>query len=253
MLLLSASTAVAADPEAQVDAIIKKAVDLRHQGKDREALVELQRASTIGNPPRLSAQIGLAEQALGLWPAAEKHLKQALDQGEDPWIKKHRNTLDESMTFVQGHLATLDVWGAPDGAEVLVNGEQVGTLPLPSPLRVDAGTTQLSVRATGFLPAVRTLELAVGANQREHVVLLAQSVPAAAQPLEPAAPAAAPAPVASLSSQPGPATEESPSIFTRWWFWTLAGVVLASGVTGIVLATRKTDSGCTTGATCTTW
>jgi hypothetical protein len=250
-LVLSSRPAVAEDPNAQVDASIRKAVDLRRQGKDREALDELQQAARLANPPRLTAQIGLAEQALGLWPAAEKHLQQALDQASDPWVHKHRSTLDESMTFVQGRLATLDVWGVPDGAEILVNGESVGTLPLPAPLRVTAGTTQLSVRAKGYTPSVRTLELAVGANQREHVVLLAQE--ATAPPAEPAAPAPATAVSAvSLSPQPA-AADERPSIFGRWWFWTLAGAVVAGGVTAVVLATRKSGGGCTTGDTCIQW
>ena len=162
ILLLSASRAAAGDPAADVDVMIKKAVELRHQGKDQEALTELRRAAAIANPPRLSAQTGFAEQALGLWAAAEKHLQEGLDQGADPWIAKHRATLEQSLAFVRDRLATLDVWGSPEGAEILVNGEPMGTLPLASPLRVAAGTTQLSVRAKGFTTSFRTLELAAG-------------------------------------------------------------------------------------------
>lgn len=249
ILLLSASRAAAGDPAADVDVMIKKAVELRHQGKDQEALTELRRAAAIANPPRLSAQTGFAEQALGLWAAAEKHLQEGLDQGADPWIAKHRATLEQSLAFVRDRLATLDVWGSPEGAEILVNGEPMGTLPLASPLRVAAGTTQLSVRAKGFTTSFRTLELAAGSNERERVVLLAQEVP---PPGEATPPTGAAVPAMSLSSQPAP-VEEHPSIASRWWFWTLAGVAVAGGVTAIVLATHKSGDGCTAGATCSQW
>jgi hypothetical protein len=249
LLLLSGSSGAAGTPAAEVDAIIKKAVDLRHQGKDQEALTELRRAAEIANPPRLSVQTGFAEQALGLWAPAEKHLQEGLAQASDPWIAKNRATIEKSLTFVGEHLATLDVWGSPDGAEIFVNGESMGTLPLTSSLRVAAGTTQLSVRAKGFTPALRTLELAAGANERERVVLLAQEV---SPPGEAASPAAAPGPVVSLSSQPEP-VEAHPAITSRWWFWTLAGVVVAGGVTAIVLATHKSGDSCAAGATCSQW
>ena len=251
VLLLHGSPAAAGDPAADVDAIIKKAVELRQQGKEQEALAELRRAAAIANPPRLSAQTGFAEQALGLWAAAEKHLKEALDQGADPWIAKHRARIEQSLAFVRDHLATLDVWGSPEGAEILVNGEPMGTLPLASPLRVAAGTTQLSVRAKGFTPALRTLELAAGSNERERVVLLAQELP---PPGEASPATTTPGPAESLLSQPAPA-EEHPSIARRWWFWTAAGVVVAGGVTAIILATHKSGDGCTAGpaTTCSTW
>jgi hypothetical protein len=250
LLLLAAVSARAADPNAEVDAIIKKAVELRRQGKDRDALAELQRATSIAKPPRLSAQLGLAEQALGLWAAAEKDLKTATSEGGDPWIKKHRGTLDESLKFIDGKLATLDVWGSPDGAEILIDGEAAGTFPLASPLRVAAGTVQLIVRAKGFAPSTRTLDLAAGANEREHVVLLAQDAtpPVAAEP-----PAGAAVPTIATTPQPA-SEEEHGGITSRWWFWTLAGLVVAGGVAGVLIATHKSGTSCpATDMTCSSW
>jgi hypothetical protein len=237
------------DAQRQVDTIIKKAVELRRHGNDREALAELQRATSIANPPRLSAQIGLAEQALGLWPAADKHLREALDQGSDPWIKKNRKLLDESLATIDGHLALLDVWGSPDGAEVLIDGEAAGTLPLPAAIKVPAGTVELTVRAKNFVESARRLEIRPGANVREHVVLRELSMVPAAPPPAPAAPAVA----ISQPADGGQASDddEHRSIFSRWWFWTVAAVVVAGGVTGAVLATRK-SSDCSA-TTCSTF
>jgi hypothetical protein len=249
---LSAAGVARADDDKQVDAIIKKAVELRRQGKDREALSELQRAATIANPPKLSAQTGLAEQALGLWIAADKHLREALDQSGDAWIKKNRHTLEESLTAVGGHLGSLDVWGDPQGAEVLVDGERAGYLPLESPIKVPAETIDLVVRAGGFVSSSRKLEISPGASVREHVVLRPVPVTPVAPPVASSAvPEAAVTPTPAGSGGEA-AADESPSVFSRWWFWTIAAVVVAGGVTAAVLVTRKDSSGCTAG-TCSTF
>jgi hypothetical protein len=245
---LSAAGVARADDEKQVDAIIKKAVELRRQGKDRDALSELQRAATIANPPKLSAQTGLAEQALGLWIPADKHLREALDQTADPWIKKNRRTLEESLSAVGGHLGSLDVWGDPQGAEVLIDGERAGYLPLTSAIKVPAETIDLVVRAGGFVSAKRKLEISPGASVREHVVLRPVDVTPVAPPAaSTAVPAVAVTPTPAGSGGDGTA-DESPSIFTRWWFWTITAAVVAGGVTAAVLVTRK-DAGCA-GTTC---
>jgi hypothetical protein len=249
VVLAPASGRAQDDAQKQVDAIIKKAVELRRQGNDRDALTELQRATSIANPPRLTAQIGLAEQALGLWVASDKHLRQALEQASDPWIKKSRRLLDESLATVDAHLGSLDVWGQPEGAEVVIDGDVAGTLPLAAPLKLQAGTVELTVRAAHFLPATRKLEISSGANVREHVVL--RAVPVVTQAV---APDSGPQPAVAVTPTPDrtPSDDDDHgSVFTRWWFWTIAAAVVAGGVTAVVLATRK-PSGCDA-TTCSTF
>jgi hypothetical protein len=65
------------------DAIIHHALELRRSGDDRAALKELERAYEIAHSPRAAAQLGFAEQALGLWPEAEGHVE-ALRADDDP-------------------------------------------------------------------------------------------------------------------------------------------------------------------------
>jgi len=233
-----------ADDDRQVDVIIKKAVALRRQGKDRQALSELQRAAAIASPPRLSAQTGLAEQALGLWVASDKHLRDALDHdGDDPWVRKNRRPLEQSLSAVDGHLGTLDVWGDPEGALVLVDGDPVGKLPLEAPLRVPAETIDLAVRARGFVSLARKLDVAPGASVREHVVLrLVEATPVPPAVVPAVAPAAAVTPAPPETPADAAPADESPSIFGRWWFWTIAAAVVAGGVAGGLLLTRKPAS-----------
>ena len=153
-----------------------------------------------------------------------------------PGFKKNRTLLDESLATVDAHLGTVDVWGRPAGAELLIDGEPAGTLPLSGAIKVPAGTVELTVRAKNFVPATRRLEISPGANVREHVVLREISIVVPPPPTEAVSGVA-------VTSSPEPAQRsddgEHGSVFTRWWFWTAAAVVVAGGVTAAVLATRK--------------
>jgi hypothetical protein len=154
-----------------LDAILKRGNELRAKGRDREALEEFQRAALINDSPRVSAQIALAEQALGMWTEASADLNKALAADSDPWIAKNRTALERARGTIRQHVATLEVWGAPDGAEVLVDGQVVGRLPQVGPLGIATDEIELQVRAPGYAETNRTLRTRVGSLVREHVEL----------------------------------------------------------------------------------
>ena len=242
--------ALAAEP----DDLVKQGIDQRRKGNDREALELFKRAHAIDRGVRSLAQIGLAEQALGMWPEAETHLRQALQQADDLWIKKNLTALRKSAEVVASHVGSLEVWGTPAGAEILVNGAPAGVFPLAQPLRVPSGTLSLTVRAAGYVELARAVDVAAGGVTRERFEL----------PRKPAASLAAVAPPASAGTTVGPlirspaspndgspaarADEGSPSIASRWWFWTAVGAVVVAGSVTAFLLTR--DKGCVSGTKC---
>ena len=64
-------------------------------------------------------------------------------------------------------------------------------------------------------------------------------------------PTATPATATLTATAPPPAAEESHSVFTRWWFWTIVGVVAVGATVGIVLATGGSSKpACPPGITC---
>jgi hypothetical protein len=154
-----------------LDTILKKGNELRAKGRDREALEEFQRAALINDSPRVTAQIALAEQALGMWAEAGADLNKALAADSDPWIAKNRAALERARGTIRQHVATLEVWGAPDGAEVLVDGQVVGRLPQVGPLGIATDEIELQVRAPGYAETNRTLRTRIGSLVREHVEL----------------------------------------------------------------------------------
>jgi hypothetical protein len=153
------------------DALVRQGVELRRQGKEQEALETFQRAAAIKKTPRVMAQVAFAEQALGQWVKAERDLKLALQAKNDPWIVKNRATIDEAMSAIASHLGSLEVWGTPAGAEVLVDGEVVGALPSSGAIRLRRGEVSITVRHAGYAEVTRSVEIGRGALTRENVDL----------------------------------------------------------------------------------
>ncbi|MBC8132597.1 MAG: hypothetical protein H7X95_06420, partial [Deltaproteobacteria bacterium] len=104
--------AAAADPEA----LIRQGIEYRRADRNMEALKVFQQAYDLQKSPRALAQIGTAEQALGRWGAADRHLRHAIGSVDDPWIRKHRAALNDALKVIGEHVGRLDVTGTPAGA-----------------------------------------------------------------------------------------------------------------------------------------
>jgi hypothetical protein len=150
-----------ADSAADADAAISKGIDLRRQGKNEEALEQFQNAYRLAPSPRAKTQIALAEQAIGRWADAERDLTDAMSQASDPWIARQRTVLTEAMSVIRRHLGALTVKGEPAGAIVELDGEPVGTIPLPE-RHVTAGEVVVTVRAQGFVSVTRKVTVTPG-------------------------------------------------------------------------------------------
>jgi hypothetical protein len=229
-----------------IDAILKKGNELRRHGRDREALAEFQRAAQITETPRVTAQIALAEQSLGLWVDSETHMKKALASASDPWIRKNHEVLVGALSIVEQHIGTVEVWGAPEGAEVLLDDKIAGTLPSVGPISFAADEVLLLVRSPGYADFKRTLRLRIGSGIREHVDLRRLGPPAAT---DNSVAAVAPPPDRTLAAiptaRPGPGPESRPPAdlsaadrggsWRRAMPWTVGGVAVAALGAGIAL------------------
>jgi tetratricopeptide (TPR) repeat protein len=143
--------------EPSGDELIRSGLDLRRQGKDAEALELFRRAQEQAPSPRALAQIALAEQALGRFAEAEKHLEQVL-AADDPWVLERRPVLTKALEEVRAQLGTLEIRANRSDAEVFLDGTRAGRLPL-APLRLSAGAYDVEVRARDHNPATRTVRI----------------------------------------------------------------------------------------------
>lgn len=158
--------------DAEAEALIARGIDLREHGKDDEALASFKKALAKSPSARARAQVALAEQALGIWVAAENDLVLALAADSDAWIAKNRGALEGALAVVRRHIGSLEVRGT-DGAEVMLDGVRLGVLPSQSAFRVEAGKRTLELRLKGFHPSARSVEVPAGGVARETVTLVA--------------------------------------------------------------------------------
>jgi hypothetical protein len=196
----SASPATASSPRD----LLRRGFELRGAGRDAEALAVFRQAYSIAAEPTTLAQIALAEHALGRWVEAERDLRQALDAAPtDRWIRSHAAPLREALVEIERHIGTLELSDGVSGAHVLIDGVEVGTLPLAQPLRVRLGPLDVRIEAEGYETWHRTLD-ATSSLTREPVIMqpivVTSSAPISSEPPS-ASPPPAPVPT-TLSLQP---------------------------------------------------
>lgn len=220
-LWLAAGGALAQTPAepSTLDARIAEALALRVEHRDAEALTLLTTLWEETHSARARAQMARAEQALGRWLDAERHMGEALAVADDPWIAARRASLEQERRFVREHLGRIEVLGGVPGASVRVDGREGGALPLAEPLWASAGTVVLEVSAEGYVTAQRTVSVTAGATARETLTLVPVRV----------VEAPVPRPEVPVVVRP-PARTDPP---TRSPVWSTLGV--ASLVTGGVL------------------
>ena len=212
-------------PRSAADELVASAIQSREAGRDAEALELYRRANALEpDNARVLAHLGATHQALGRWVLAHTYLSRALERRDDPYIQRHRTELEEALAVVGEHIGFLEVYGAPDGAEALINGQPVATLPMTGPVPVIVGSYLLEIRFEGHYTLGRPITVAQRVLTREEVQLTAHGATALKEPARPAPPTREPRP-----SSGGPS----------WVPWTLGGLSAAAAVTGVIAYSRR--------------
>jgi hypothetical protein len=249
--LAAIGTAVAARAAGEdAEALIKKGVELRRAGDDAGALRVFQDAYAIDHSPRALAQMGLAEQALGRWSLAEKHVNEALVLfGADPWIRKNVQVLETALTFIRDHLGSVIITvagddGAKVDADLTVDGQPVDrVLWTGQPLRLAVGAVNLRFESPGY----RTQTVAVAITHERAARLTVTLVREAVATRPPArdtarttdASTATSSAVATVQNVPRPARQaEPPHGAHRVAGLIVSGVGLAALGVGAVFAQK---------------
>ncbi len=232
--------ALADDAQLEADKLIRHGVELR-KARDAEAAArEFQKAYDLVHTPRAAGQLGLAEQALGRWVAAERYISEAIHAADDPWTAKNRAALDEALGTIQSHLGRVEVIGDPAGADVAINGSVVGKLPLPDAVRVSAGEVDVEVHAPGYVGTQRNVTIVSGQYQ-QVVIHLVKEGSATVEP-NPAKPEA---PTSAAVRPPDSTPAEGPSdtrVALKWGAAGLAGASLATGIVFTILHSQNVST-----------
>lgn len=151
-----AGAAPGKSPQTQDDArrkevarLLQKGYELRLAGQDAEGLKLFGEAYALEPSGKVLMLMASAEQELGRWLDAEKHATEARAT-MDPYVKKNRKYIDETLASVGKHIGELEVGGPQtEGAAVVINGLKRGAVPVT--VRINEGSADVEVGKLGFL------------------------------------------------------------------------------------------------------
>lgn len=210
-------------------------VKLFDQGDFAGAQAAFLQAWALRKHPAVLLNLAQSELRSGDHVSAARHFAQYLrDYSDTP--AKERASAEQGLKEARAHTGQIEIVAAP-GAEVLVDGESVGRLPLPGLLDVKPGSHTVEVRAAGTPPVSQ--EIAVDAGK----ILTVQ--------FEGNAPNAEPAPAPPPPSESVPGSDTGRISFPAWVAsdpvaWATLGVTglgLGAGTAFAIMASsKKNDS-----------
>ena len=232
------------------DALIAQGLKAMRKGDYQAALDAFQRSHQARPTTRSHAEIGLAEQALHRWVDANglghvlggkvMHLVDlagAMAEKENAWLEEHRPLLDKALADVRSHLGVLTVESGPRGAQVKIDGETRGVLPLPRPLFLLPGTVHVEITAPERRPWRTEAAIKPGETSRLAPIFEPLDLP----PVMPVATVARPAKTDQPQPQPQPRLAEPTALKIVGWLALAAGSA-AAGAGAFLLASSQAGS-----------
>jgi PEGA domain len=123
------------------------------------SLVKLRRAYDLSHDPRLLWDMAACEKNLRRYVKMHALLERYLADGGDRLSPDDRRAAESALKTVQSFVSPLRLDVDQPGADVLVDGESVGTSPLAKPVLVDIGTRNIQVTKAGFQPFRETVRV----------------------------------------------------------------------------------------------
>ncbi|MBX3251447.1 MAG: PEGA domain-containing protein [Myxococcales bacterium] len=143
-----------------------RALALFDEGRFPEALIEFRAAHQLHPDHRVLYNVGNVHEALGQPVEAVDAWARYLDEGGDTLDASRRREVETAIARQRERIGQVDVRANVEGARVVVDGVEVGTLPLAAPLRLAIGSYAIGVRAAGHEPSTRRVAVAGESAQR---------------------------------------------------------------------------------------
>jgi tetratricopeptide (TPR) repeat protein len=215
----------------RAQALLSEGTSAYGRGDYAAALEKFTAAYQIFPSPKLWFNIGQANRDLGrpveAVAAFDRFLREAGDAPPETLAEARRSAAE-----LKTKLGQIQVICATDGAEVTVDGKQVGSTPLGEMVWTTPGRHQVAVQREGFSPAIEDVAVLAGKASAVNIEL---------RPIDLRAPNAS-GDGALVGNAAG--AEESKPVYRSVWFWVAASVVVAAGVTaGVLIATRNSGGG----------
>jgi tetratricopeptide (TPR) repeat protein len=186
ILLAAALLAASAPSSAQqpttsamsAAAAVEKADELYRQGNEAYKQNKLKDAHgfyieawKLKKSYDIAGNLGAVELAIGLPRDAAEHLLHSLRQFPANGKPEARARTKQWLEDALKQIGTLVIKVNVDGADVLVDGKNVGKAPLSDEVFVDAGARKIEARLEGYEPAKQELQIAKGGTQEVSLKL----------------------------------------------------------------------------------
>lgn len=149
--------------QAEADRHFTSGVTLYKESKFSEALAEFQRAYEIAPHPLVLYNIAGCHRELSSYGEAVRFYRRFLDEGKDVVSKVRLDNAQRELDDILARIARVTVTlEEPAGAELSLDGELLGTMPLEMPLILPPGEHELVARAAGYRDARRKVRVASG-------------------------------------------------------------------------------------------
>jgi hypothetical protein len=215
----SARAAAPGEESPQVEELLRQGIQLRRDGQDEAALaVFLKAEAQAPNSVRVLLHVATAAQAASKWLMADEYLRKATSHEDDPYYQRYKAEIDDVRAATAQRVGHFRAVGTPEGAEVILNGQVVGNLPMDTPKTLEAGTYVLEVNKPGYYRLRRPVAVPGGVLTRETVELNERT-------------GAAPDPADVTADANAAAAEPKAWWAQSWVTWTLGGLAVASGAT----------------------
>jgi hypothetical protein len=116
------------------------------------AIVKLQAAYDLAQDPRLLWNMAACEKGMRHYAKVVTLVRKYLLSGGDVIAEDDRKEAQELLSAIESFTVGLSIGVNEPDAQVAIDGEAVGTTPLPGPLTVDIGTRLIEVKKPGFVP-----------------------------------------------------------------------------------------------------
>jgi PEGA domain/Tetratricopeptide repeat len=169
LLAVSVVPAFAKEPkkssseQKEADRHFKSGVALFKEAKYKEALAEFERAYEIAPHPLVLYNIAGCHRELSNYGEAIRFYERFLKEGKGQVPPARLNTAQSELDAILARIARITVViQGPPYATLILDGNPLGTMPVPMPLVLSPGEHKLVAKADGHKDAERTLRVASG-------------------------------------------------------------------------------------------
>ena len=146
----------------QAKADFEAAKLLASDGDFAGALIKFQSAYDASKDPRLLWNVAFCHKNLRHYAKVTKTLKQYIETGGALLSANDRKEAQDLIAMIEPFTTRATLKVSPDGAQIFVDDEPVGTAPLGGPIVLDIGERRLRVAKEGFVTYEKAVVVAGG-------------------------------------------------------------------------------------------